>query len=439
MNASKNLIQILDKVTEGKTCESARFDALMCLLDNIACTECGRSLFKDHEEKYLSYFADGDNLKDLAFLRGYFGHILELDDGHRRSMSHPGSVVLGALLPVCAKKNIPAKDLYRGIVAGYEAAIRTGMSVQPGHKKKGFHTSATSGTIGATMAIAYACGFEAEQKMCTLAAAVTCSSGTLALQDDDSQMKPVNIGAAAANGVLAAQIGSMGLKGPDDPLGGDRGFMKLYSDTSDMSQLDPESAGEPMIKTIYRKKHAACRHAHAPIDCVLGIIKDHPEVADSFKQIKSITVGTYDLAIKGHDETEWSNPSAARLSIPYCASEAVISGVVGIDSFTEEAVRSEDAAALAKRVRVVEDEEFTKALPDMRGAQVSIEMDDGKVYNSKVKRPLGEPENPLEIGDIEAKAKMLFERAGDDSPVKTIAEIEYSLFDASGLYRLIMK
>ena len=337
------------------------------------------------------------------------------------------------------KKNIPAKELYRGIIAGYDAAVRTGMSVQPGHKKKGFHTSATSGTIGAAMAIAYACGYTPEQKMCTLAAAVTCSSGTLALQDDDSEMKPVNIGAAAANGVLAAQIGSMGLKGPDDPLGGSRGFMKLYSDTCDMSQLDPENVDAPMIKTIYRKKHAACRHAHAPIDCVLGIIKDHPEVASEFGRIESITVGTYDLAIKGHDETEWSNPSAARLSIPYCASQAVISGVVGIDSFTEEAVRNEDAAVLAKRVRVVEDEEFTKALPDMRGAQVSIEMDDGKVYNSQVKRPLGEPENPLEIGDIEAKAKMLFERAGDDSPVKTIAEIEYSLFDASGLYRLIMK
>lgn len=437
MNASKNLIEILDKVTEGAVYESARFDALMCLLDNIACTECGRSLFKEHEEKYLSYFDDGASLKDRAFLRGYLAHVLELDDGHRRSMSHPGSAVLGALLPVCAEKDIPPSGLFKGIIAGYEAAIRTGMSVQPGHKKRGFHTSATSGTIGGAMAIAYACGFSYEQKMSALAAAVTCSSGTLALQDDDSEMKPVNIGQAAANGVLAAQIGSMGLAAPDDPVGGKRGFMNLYSDTRNESAFDFETADVPMIKTIYRKKHAACRHAHAPVDCVLSIRAAEPSIAAEYEKIKQVTVGTYDLAINGHDETEWSNTSAARLSIPYCISQAVLKGEVGIDQFTEEATTDTAACTLAKKVRVVEDEAFTAALPDMRGAQVSIEMEGGKVYNNKVERPLGEPENPLEIGDIEAKAAALLSRAGAADPLKLIAAVEYSLFDCSDLYELI--
>ena len=441
MNASKNLIEILDRVTEGALRDSARLDVLMCLLDNIACTECGRVLFRDHSEKYLSFFNNGESVKDMAFLRGYFGHILELDDGHRKSMSHPGSVVLGALLPVCAKREVSAGDLLKGVIAGYEAAIRVGMSVQPGHKKKGFHTSATSGTIGAAMSIAYACGFTFEQKMCTLAAAVTCASGTLALQDDDSEMKPVNIGVAAANGVLAAQIGSMGLASPDDPLGGDRGFMKLYSDTCDYSYFDTDNmtVTDPLIKSVYRKKHAACRHAHAPIDCALRIAGEHPEITQDADSIRSIKVGTYDLAIKGHSETVWTNPSGARLSIPYCISCALMKGDVGIDRFTEEAASDEVLSKLAKRVEVFEEKTFTAALPDMRGAQVSIEMADGNMYNSKVEHPLGEPENPLELGDIEAKTKMLLTRAGDEHPLKTIAEVEYSIFDASGLYGLIVK
>ena len=439
MNTTTNLIKILDTVTEGALFESARFDALMCLLDHIACTECGRSLFTNHVEKYLSYFDDGKSLKDMAFLRGYMGHVLELDDGHRGSMSHPGSVVLGALLPVCAKKNVSGKNMMKGIVAGYEAAIRTGMSVQPGHKKRGFHTSATSGTIGGAMAIAYACGYTPEQKLCTLAAAVTCSSGTLALQDDDSEMKPVNIGTAAANGVLAAQVGSMGLRAPLDPIGGKRGFMDIYSDTRKESVFDPDNVTAPLIKTIYRKKHAACRHAHAPIDCILSIRGENPKIVNDLEDIRQITVGTYDLAINGHDATEWSNPSGARLSIPYCAARAVLDGEVGIDAFSEEASSDTAAGALAKRVKVVEDKTFTAALPDMRGAQVSIEMADGKVYNNKVERPLGEPENPLEIQDIEATAAALFERAGEEHPVKIIAMIEQSMFEPSELYELIMK
>ena len=143
MNASTNLITRLDNIcSKGMDPDTVR-QALTCLMDHMGTAECGKSLFGDHREKYLSYFdsESGDDtgeasIKDEAFLRAYFAHILELDDGCRSSMSHPGAVIFGALLPVAAAKRISGKDLIRGIVCGYETAIRLGTAVQPSHKKK---------------------------------------------------------------------------------------------------------------------------------------------------------------------------------------------------------------------------------------------------------------------------------------------------------------
>ena len=45
-------------------------------------------------------------------------------------------------------------DVLRGIIIGYEAAIRMGNCIQPGHRARGFHASGTVGTIGAAMGVA---------------------------------------------------------------------------------------------------------------------------------------------------------------------------------------------------------------------------------------------------------------------------------------------
>ena len=432
MNDTDFLIEHLLKICSDSKEDKVREQVKLCVLDIISVFECGRSISGSLDFKCNS-------LKDDAFVRGYYSHILELDDGHKGSMSHPGAVILSALLPLAAERNLAPEDLVNGIICGYETSLLLGSQIQPSHKKRGFHTSATCGTIGAAAAVATACGYDPDSLRSTLAAAVTCSSGTLLLQDDDSEMKPINIAVAALNGILAAEIGQLGLRAPKDPIGGKRGFYALYSDHNENSNEDSFSVrSEPLIMDIYRKKYAACRHAHAPIDCIMSITEDHNINTD---KIDSISVNTYDLAIFGHDEAVPQNQNSARLSIPYCVAVALMNRTVAPKDFSERYIKDDDIIGLSKKVSLKEDSVFTNALPKSRGAAVRIKMYDGAVYSSSVMNPKGEPENPLSRDEIIDKAKTLLDIAGFESiEIDHIIESALSLDDdPTDLYRIIMQ
>ena len=86
-----------------------------------------------------------------ALLNGINAHTLELDDGHRYGMVHPGATVIAALLPLASSINANDLDLLRAIVVGYEAAIKIAIAVQPGMKHRGYHATGTCGALGAAM------------------------------------------------------------------------------------------------------------------------------------------------------------------------------------------------------------------------------------------------------------------------------------------------
>ena len=146
-------------------------------------------------------------------------------------MIHIGASVITAVLTVAEKEKIPSENVLRGIVMGYEAAVRCARAIQPGHKMRGYHVSGTCGTIGSAMGVAFACGYDKEQLKSTLACAVSSAAGVLEIQEDASELKPYNIGRAAMDGLFAAQMGGLALPGPDDILGGKRGFLTALTDT----------------------------------------------------------------------------------------------------------------------------------------------------------------------------------------------------------------
>ena len=87
-----------------------------------------------------------------AFLNGMFGNPLEMDDIHRTSTLHPGPVVVPAALAAAQHSAAPAPRFLDALVKGYEAVIRVGRSVGPGHYAK-WHNTSTCGPFGAAAAV----------------------------------------------------------------------------------------------------------------------------------------------------------------------------------------------------------------------------------------------------------------------------------------------
>ena len=86
----------------------------------------------------------------MAACNAYFGHILEMDDVDKESISHPATVVMPAALAMGAWNASSGKEVITSIVAGFEVMLRIGATIAPEHYKI-FHTTATTGIFGASV------------------------------------------------------------------------------------------------------------------------------------------------------------------------------------------------------------------------------------------------------------------------------------------------
>lgn len=406
-----------------------KLQARRVLLDYLGVVAGGMKFIKEKHPELIEV------VPNSAFLNGFAAHVLELDDGHRHGMIHLGASIVSAVLEAGKKEGLNDEDVLRGIVMGYEVAVRCARAIQPGHKVQGYHVSGTCGTIGSAMGIAFACNYNKEQLKSTLACAVSSAAGLLEIQEQASELKPYNTARAAYDGALAAQIGKLALPGPDDILGGKRGFLAALTDTPKPEFLTDFSEDGYCIEGIYQKVHAACRHCHPAIDATLDMRNDinlKPE------QIEKIDVHTYKLAVGSHDHTQIMGISSAKLSTPYAVALAIVKGSCGYADYNEENLNDYWIKNLTRKVKVVEDENLTAQSPAVRGAKVTIYLKNGGEYEAPCLYPKGEPENPLTQEELEGKFRGLAMYGGLSSTEcdEVISEIKKENFGLNKILRI---
>lgn len=424
----KNVIDLMHKDFPA----TVQNQATAVLLDYLGVAKGGRKFLKGKHTELIS------NVPNDVFLNGFAAHVLELDDGHRLGMIHLGASIVSAVLEVAKKEGLNSDDVLRGIVMGYEVAVRCARAIQPGHKVRGYHVSGTCGTIGSALGVAFACNYNYDQLKSTLACAVSSAAGVLEIQEQASELKPYNTARAAYDGVLAAQIGKLALPGPDDILGGKRGFLAALTDTPHPEFLTDFSEDSYCIEGIYQKVHAACRHCHPAIDATIDMWNDlklKPE------QIDRIEVHTYRLAVGSHDHTDIRGISSAKLSTPFAVALAIVKGHAGYADYNEDNLNDYWIKNLTQRVSVVEDENFTAQSPAVRGARVTIYMKDGNEYEATCLYPKGEPENPLTQEELEEKFRGLSMYGGltKEECDEVINEVWKKDFDLKKIMHIVCK
>lgn len=413
-----HVLHIEDSVTENTLLQARR-----CLLDYLSVCIGGR--------RCLGLTSD----IPYPVRMGMAAHVLELDDGHRRGAVHVGAIVFSALMVVAEKEKLSSQDFLLGAIVGYETTVRLACAIQPGNKLRGYHATGTCGTVGAALGIAAALHYTVEQMNTTLAAAVTSAAGVLEMQEDDSDLKPYNVGRAAMDAVAAAYIGQTGLKGPKDALGGKRGFLSVMTDDPHSEFLTDFKSDTLCIEQIYQKVYAACRHAHPAIEAALAL-----RGSAKTEEIEKIEVRAYKLAVAGHEHTEIASVSSAKMSIPFSVAVALITGEAGLKAFTEETVTNSAILSLAKKVEVVEDEELTVLSPAKRASIVTIYTALG-TFAKQIDYPKGEPENPLMIEEQEAKFRELAIYGGltTEECDEVIKEVWKDDFDLKKITKIVCK
>lgn len=88
--------------------------------------------------------------RSAAITMGAFGNPLEMDDVDRAAILHPGPIIIPAALVAAQIAQASPTAMFDRIIRGYDATVRLGRAVGPGHYAR-FHNTATCGPIGAPL------------------------------------------------------------------------------------------------------------------------------------------------------------------------------------------------------------------------------------------------------------------------------------------------
>lgn len=427
-----DIYKIKDEQISSISITKAKF----CLLDYLGVTIAGASLLKDKEAKLYTLLHDEqtegiiigtsrrNSLQNAIFLNGLNSHFLELDDGIRYGVIHPGAPLFSALIPIAASHSISWHSFLTGIIIGYETSIRIASSIQPYHYSAGYHPSATCCPLG----VAVGLGVMMQLPLNVIKNAFSCAAisagGSLKVLEDISELKIFNVGRAAKLAYLSIVMAQAGFLGPQEPLLGDTGFLKMMATHFDEKELHRPVKEEFYINKTYIKPYASCRHTHAAIEAAIRL-RDLYSI--SLSEIESLQVITYSGVIGKHDGHEIYGEASAKMSIPYCVSIALATGRADMTVFEEPYISDKTILALTRIVEVVSDDYLSSLVPHKRAAIVRIKTKENIEYEEKVEYPKGEPENQMSQIELYAKFKSLINVAGVSE--KRADEIISVIFD----------
>ena len=365
-----------------------------------------------------------------AFANGALGNVLEMDDVDKRATLHPGPSVIPAALALAEETGASGAALLDAIVVGYEATIRVGRAVGPGHYRF-WHNTGTCGPYGAAAACARLLGLDEAATADALGLAGTAAGGLWQTRHEpNSAAKQLHTAKAAQAGLQAARLAQSGLGGPRAIFEGPQGVFAAMCPGANPEDILPVPGPPWAVHETSFKPWPACRHAHAAIDAALAV-----RASLTLDAVESVQVLTYPDAITFCDRPVPETVLQAKFSLQHAVSVVLLRGEPRLADFEPEAFDAEVVRALAKKVSVGEGEPFTSAYPARYGAKLDIVLKDGRLISETAADAWGDPENPMSEADIIAKAAMLgTEGAGlEPKPVNDAIHAALALPYASDL------
>jgi 2-methylcitrate dehydratase PrpD len=347
--------------------------------------------------------AEGRSPQVAALHNGVISHVVEMDDVHRAAIIHPAVVVVPAALAVAEQRGATGRDLLTAVTLGYEVAIRVGESVGKTHYFH-WHNTATCGVFGAAAAAGWLLGLDEDRMTWALGNAGTQAGGLWEFIADGAMSKVLHAGRAAANGVLAAELGALGFTGARQILEGRQGFFAATAPDGDPAAVTAGLGDGWKLPGSSIKPYPSCRHTHAAVDAALEL---RGEYGLSAGDVDRIEIDAYQSTLDLCDNPTPAHPYAAKFSVQYCVARALTDGALGISDFAQERIMEPAIRDLMQRTSARLDPELDARVPQQLPARVRMLLHDGRRLEHEVLSAKGDPESPLTEAELTAKFRGL--------------------------------
>ena len=346
-----------------------------------------------------------------ALVNATAGHALDFDDTQLSSspdrvfglLTHPTIPPLAASLAVGERIGASGRQMLEAYLTGFEVECKMAEAINPTHYQNGFHSSGTFGTFGAMVSAAKLLGLNAGQLGHALAMAASMSSGIRL--NFGTMTKPLHVGRAAQNGIIAAELAAAGHTGGRDALESPWGFFRVFTLGAgfEADQLVGTLGNPPSIVSpgVSLKPYPCGSLGHPSMDAMLKLVLTH--------DVKPEQVA----AVRFRAGSNILNPlrypiARTELEAKFCPAFMMTSLLLrrraGIHEFTDEFVQSAPVQAMMQKVTTVRDAAIEARGFEKMRSTIEVDLTDGRtLVQDADERYRGGPEKPFTRDELYGK------------------------------------
>ena len=378
-----------------------------------------------------------------ALANGTSGHAMDFDDTQLSKspdriyglLTHPTIPPLTASLAVGEMMSVSGSKFLEAFLTGFEVECKIAEAIDPSHYKKGFHTSGTIGTFGAAASSAKLMNLKREQIARVLGIASSCSSGIRV--NFGTMTKPLHVGRAAENGVIAADLASMDFTADAEALDGQWGYFQIYGGGFDPEKIvdclgNPHTIVDPGVSV---KPYPCGVLGHPSMDAMLKLVIDHDIQPEQIRAVK-LRAGSNILNPLRYKKAK--NELEAKFCLPFMLSSIVIRRKAGVREFTDEFVSSKPVQQMMEKVETILDPEVEEKGFDKIRSTVEVYLEDGRhLIQAADEKYRGGPERPFTRDELYQKFTECAELVLSEDAIQKAIEIIESIEKIKSVQQLI--
>jgi aconitate decarboxylase len=340
---------------------------------------------------------------DAAMINATAAHVLDYDDV--AMAGHPSAVLVPAIL--AAAQSTPGcsgADAVRAYVTGYEVWAELYRRDADALHQKGWHPSSTLGLIAATAAVISISGIEREQAQHALGIACSRAGGVTA--NFGSGTKPLHIGHAASEAIIAVALARCGITAAPDALEHHSGLLHALSPRGNVDvKSEPNLSHDGAYLSKYGlslKRYPVCYASHRVLDGILALRED-PDF--ELSRVQEITLHIGDTQANMLRVEVPQTTLQSKFALKFCVAAAAVQGRLGMAELDPASMQHPDVVQLFKRIRVITDDAKCEIYPWFSPADtVIVRLDAGKTLSSgPIPFAKGNAHNPITATELKGK------------------------------------
>ncbi len=346
-----------------------------------------------------------------ALVNGTSAHALDFDDNFDPAKAHATAVLAPAILALAEQEGAPGAACLDAYIAGLQILGRVGQGVNPVHRNRGWHATATVGAIGAAAACARLLRLDAIRAGHALSLSTSMAAGFMS--QFGTMAKPLHAGLAAKSGVVAACLARSGISAGTETFDSPTGMNRLmvgpdYESLRDglthvehgqNLRFETQHIGEPLLilSSGFRvKRFPNCGSAHRAMDGTLALMQQHGFTA---QDVDAVHVRAPVTHLNNLMYRAPKDGLEAKFSLEYGVALILLTGRARLSDFTDEAAGRDDARTLYPRIHRHPVDKAEGEFP----TEVEIVLKDGRTLKTAVPMPMGSIAAPFPTEQYWAK------------------------------------